>query len=375
MRRAAIALAASALLALSGCTLSIYNSYRDIESLEVVQALGLDTAGDGGVLLSVATGADASGREPVRLTQEAESLDGAMRGMEQLTGRGRLFFSGTGAIVLGAPAAAESARWLDAIARSKELRLDTELYVLRSGEAAGLLTSDDAPEDVFASLNALGERVRSDGPAPVPTCSDVSRSLISSGAALAAAIDVAEGADGRLTPVPAGFAILTAGGLAGWLDEDAAIGAGFFMGGPGISVVELESGVTAELAGAELSVSPVWNGGSLSGLDVSLEVGGSVIEAPADSDFSSAGSWETIEDELSGLARGWVESALDKSRELGADFLGLGREIESAEPVRFAGMPLSWEEAFPDLEIDVSCTTKILNMREYASSPYGEVGK
>ena len=39
MRRAAIALAASALLALSGCTLSIYNSYRDIESLEVVQAL------------------------------------------------------------------------------------------------------------------------------------------------------------------------------------------------------------------------------------------------------------------------------------------------------------------------------------------------
>ena len=270
MRRAAIALAASALLALSGCTLSIYNSYRDIESLEVVQALGLDTAGDGGVLLSVATGADASGREPVRLTQEAESLDGAMRGMEQLTGRGRLFFSGTGAIVLGAPAAAESARWLDAIARSKELRLDTELYVLRSGEAAGLLTSDDAPEDVFASLNALGERVRSDGPAPVPTCSDVSRSLISSGAALAAAIDVAEGADGRLTPVPAGFAILTAGGLAGWLDEDAAIGAGFFMGGPGISVVELESGVTAELAGAELDVSPVWNGGALSGLDVSL---------------------------------------------------------------------------------------------------------
>ena len=210
MRRAAVALAASALLALSGCTLSIYNSYRDIESLEVVQALGLDAAGGGGVLLSVATGADASGREPVRLTQEAESLDGAMRGMEQLTGRGRLFFSGTGAIVLGAPAAAESARWLDAIARSKELRLDTELYVLRSGEAAGLLTSDDAPEDVFASLNALAERVRSDGPAPVPTCSDVSRSLISSGAALAAAIDVAEGADGRLTPVPAGFAILTA---------------------------------------------------------------------------------------------------------------------------------------------------------------------
>ena len=38
-------------------------------------------------------------------------------------------------------------------------------------------------------------------------------------------------------------------------------------------------------------------------------------------------------------------------------------------------MPLSWEEVFPDLDIDVSCTARILNMREYASSPYGEVGK
>ena len=69
MRQAAIALLAAALLGLSGCAQSIYNSYRDIESLEVVQALGLDSAADGGVVLSVATGSDASGKEPVRLRQ------------------------------------------------------------------------------------------------------------------------------------------------------------------------------------------------------------------------------------------------------------------------------------------------------------------
>ena len=120
MRRAAIALLAAAMLTLSGCTLSIYNSYRDIESLEVVQALGLDSAENGGVLLSVATGSDASGKEPVRLKQEAESMDGAMRGLEELAGRGTLFFSGTQAIVLGKEAANEAARWLDAVARSKE---------------------------------------------------------------------------------------------------------------------------------------------------------------------------------------------------------------------------------------------------------------
>ena len=89
MRRAATALAAPALLAPSGCTLSIYNSYRDIESLEVVQALGLDTPGVGGVLLSVATGADASGREPVGHTQAAGSRGGARGGRGQGNGGGR----------------------------------------------------------------------------------------------------------------------------------------------------------------------------------------------------------------------------------------------------------------------------------------------
>ena len=186
MRQAAIALLAAALLGLSGCAQSIYNSYRDIESLEVVQALGLDSAADGGVVLSVATGSDASGKEPVRLRQESVSLDGAMRDMEQLAGRGTLFFSGTGAIVLGTAAADEAPRWLDAVARSKELRLDTELFVLKSGEASELLTGEEAPEEVFASLSALADRVRSDGPSPVPTCADVSRALIASGAALAA---------------------------------------------------------------------------------------------------------------------------------------------------------------------------------------------
>ena len=52
MRRftAALLLAAGFLL-LSGCTLSIYNNYRDIESLRIVRVLGIDLT-ENGVLLS-----------------------------------------------------------------------------------------------------------------------------------------------------------------------------------------------------------------------------------------------------------------------------------------------------------------------------------
>ena len=65
------------------------------------------------------------------------------------------------------------------------------------------------------------------------TCADVSRALLSSGSSLATAIELTEGADGKLTPVTSGYAILTGSGLAGWLSEEEALGAGLFMGGPG----------------------------------------------------------------------------------------------------------------------------------------------
>ena len=64
------AVMAMGMLFLSGCTLSVYNSYRDIENLDVVQVIGLDAVDGGGVRFSVATGPDSSGREPVRLTQD-----------------------------------------------------------------------------------------------------------------------------------------------------------------------------------------------------------------------------------------------------------------------------------------------------------------
>ena len=85
------AVMAMGMLFLSGCTLSVYNSYRDIENLDVVQVIGLDAVDGGGVRFSVATGPDSSGREPVRLTQDSPSLDGAMRSMEQLSARAACF--------------------------------------------------------------------------------------------------------------------------------------------------------------------------------------------------------------------------------------------------------------------------------------------
>lgn len=361
MRRACAAALGALMLALSGCTLSIYNNYRDIESLEVVRVLGLDAGEDGALRLSAATGADASGREPLRISGEGESLEGALRALDRLAGGGRLFFAGTGAIVLGEGAAGEASRWLDAVARSRELRLDAELYVLRGGSAGELICGAGAQEDAASALSALASRASEYGPAPVSSCAGVSRALIERGAAAATAIRLEAGADGGLTAVPAGFALLTDGGLAGYLDGEAAFGAGLFLGGPGTAALELGGGVTAEAAGAALGFVRLGD----ARLRIDVELRGSVAEAPSGADLSGGAAWAGLEAELAALAERSVLAAVEAQSRLGADFLGLARRLERE------GLDVP-AARLPELEIEVSGRGKLINQREYARSPYPE---
>ena len=291
-----------------------------------------------------------------------------MRELEALSGAGSLLFSGTGAIVLGESAAAQSGRWLDAVARSDQLRLDTELFVLRGDEAAGLIAGPDAPEDVFAALNALSRRMSEDGPASAATCTAVSRQLIEQGAALTAAVELEEGADGKLTPVPAGLAVLSSGGRTLYLTDGAAAGAGLFLDGPGTAVLELGGGVTAELAGADIELEPVWDGEGLARLCLSVSISASVIEAPPGTNLAAPGAWEALERELAETARAWTVSALEASRESGLDFLGLERELERRFPRRAASLGRDWPDS---MEFSVTAEGRLLNAREFAVSPYG----
>ena len=364
MRKPAAALAALIFLSLAGCAGGVGQNYRDTESLEVVQALGIDLDG-GSVTLSAATGADASGREPLRIKASGESMEAAMRALADEAGAGSLFFSGTGAVVLGEAAAAETARWLDGVARSRELRLDTELYVLRGAEAAELVAGSNGPEDVFAALDALAGRMERSGTGRTPTCADVSRSLAESGAAAAAAVRLE---DGKI--LPAGFAVLTSSGPARFLSDEAAMGTALFLGGPGEAEVRLAGGVVCVLSGAELALEPVWAGdGSLARLEVSVSARGSVVEAPPDAALSSAADWSRLGRELGEAAAGWAEAALCECVSSGADFLGLGRTLAARCPEKAAALPEGW---LGSLRYSVSGEGKILSMREYAASPYGE---
>ena len=102
-----------------------------------------------------------------------------------------------------------------------------------------------------------------------------------------------------------------------------------------------------------------------------MEASGSVVGAPAGSEPDSGAARAELEAALADALRSGVEAALEISRGTGADFLGLGRRLETEQPARFAAMRRPWAETLPELEFEVEARAKILNVREYADSPFG----
>ena len=351
MRRAAAFLLALALSGLSGCSRALLGNYRNIEELQVIQTLGLDGR-EGGVFVSFSTGRDASGREVVRMGAEGESISGAMQALQGYSVSGELFFSNTGYILLGEGAARDAGRYLDYIERASEIRLDTPLFVVRGAEAGPLVTAGGGEDgDITEIMSSLERFIERRAAGYLPTCADIARSLARSGAALVCAIAPARAPDGDyLTAVSRGYAVLRDGELCGYVEGDAALAAAAFLGGAGEKYVEVD-GMTLKLISCGARMEPVWDGGELAGLEMALEVQASVIEARSERDLNDEQERSALEEALAGTAAGWMREVLDVSQGTGADFLGLGAELERCFPARWRDISPQWDELFPGLEI------------------------
>ena len=375
MRRAlALLLLISLFLPLSGCTLSVYNNYRELERLQVIETVGFDAAEGGGVKLSISAGRDASGREPVRASTTAQSVTEAMQELQGLSRSDELFFSGTGCILIGEAAASETARWLELVARSDSLRLDTPVFAVIGGEAAELVTEAGGEDgDITQIMQALISFAEKSGPARIYTCAEAARSLVENGAALIGSVRGTQDAskEGGLTAELDGYAVLgSMGRLMGCIEGEDALGVGLFYGEPGRAALTLDCGATAELAGGKVGLRPVTDSsGAICALEVAVFVEAIVMETLPSLDLGTDQARAQVEDELAERCGSWVYNILDKSIALGLDFLGLGQRLERENPQLWHSLPEPWLKELPELELTVRSSAGLLNVREFADAP------
>lgn len=356
MRRAALcALLGALALPLAGCEAPGFLPYaRELEDMALIRTMGVDAAQDGAVAVTVSTGAQsgAGGDEAVVLSGTAGTISGACLEM-QSQGSSYIYYGHVGQLLLGEELAARgTGPALDYVLRDVEMRLDTEVYLIR-GTGAGEVIQAAAGAGGSAAdrLEAMEEDAGLLAHTMSRTAGDVLERLARSGSAFVPAL--APGEEGELEAV--GYGILKNGALAGWAEEEAAGGINLAMGQVDADVLELE-GAALRVVGARTKVRPVFDGEQLTGLALCCRVDANLAEAAGGLDLRNPAVRERLEKALEERERVRLQAALDLSQELDADFLELRTAAYLARPDRKAGIEAQWSLAGLTLEASVEGT-------------------
>lgn len=377
-------------LPLSGCK-TIYNNYKEIEQLLVIQTMGLDLHG-GGVMLSLASAAGGSGAQPRKLSATGDTITTAMQRIYNLSFEEQLFLSHVGQLIIGEEAAESGIEdYLAYISRTPAMRLDMPMFVVREGSALdAVMLVGDGRRGISEALEAVEVSSRRRGDSGIYTAADVLRDSMRWGSALICAVECSEASEtpdtgtfnpqnsGRknenqdstaqaaqtqgephYTAAAQGFAVIREGKLCRYLTREQAIAVGFLRNDVGISDVQVRDRhgdlVVLEIDGGGSRTKPVWSApGELEALDVQVQVQASVIEISGSGELGSAEYTDHLTAQLEAVISDYIKETLQASKELKADFLGLSSSVERSNGEYYRMLSRDFPDLLPELELKVT---------------------
>ena len=343
-------------LFLNACS-GIYENFREIERLSVVDTMGIDRI-PGGVKLCFAA-FSLSDDEKAVLSGSGDSIETAIEQIKKHSGDRELFCRQIEYILIGENSAKKGIDgYLAYIARSPLMRIDTPLYIVRGTEASTLIRDCDAISEVMAGVVESGAHR---GDSSVTTAAEVMRNLLSRGSALISALELAPAADveGEKIAAVNGCAIIKGGRLSGFLSEEQTVGAGFLTGNAGpctLTVSDSRGGkAVLGITDGNAEVFPVWaEDGSLARVNIIASANATVDEISGSGDLGNAAYARHLTGQLEAGVSERINSVLRLSSSLGSDFLGLGESIEKRDPERYRLLSRPFDELLPVLEVQVS---------------------
>ena len=355
-------------LFLSACG-GFYENFREIERLSVVDTMGIDRI-PGGVKLCFAASSLAED-ESALLSGSGDSIEAAIEQIAKCSGDRELFCRQTEYILIGeASAKGGMENFLSYVGASPLMRIDTPLYIVRGAEAGTLMKDCASISEVMEGIvRSSGHR----GDCSVTTAAEVMRDLLTRKSALVSALEIVSPADveGKKTAAVSGYAVLRNGRLAGFLSEEQAVGAGFLTGNTGtcsITVGDSRGGkAVLGITGGHADVFPVWAGdGSVERVNIAATVQATVDEISGSGDPDNAAYAQHLTGQLEAAVSERINSVLRLSSSLGADFLGLGEQVERCDPERFRELDRPFDALLPVLEIQVSVRGTISHTNDMA---------
>ncbi len=359
---------------LSGCSLtgSVYENYRELEQIRLIEVMGIDSDG-GNTTLSIAAGPGVGEKKsPVLMNSTASSITGAISALQDYATSEDLYYAHTQYLIFGSEAVeAGIDHYLDYIDRSPAIRMGLSMYVVRDGTAEELIKGTGGESyDVSTVLASLERDAEKRGEVCITTCRDVVRELSRRGAALAVALEIKDMAqvssesegEGK-TAIPSGYCVIRDDKAAGWILGKPAAVVGMMTNNAAALPISLSDGqggeTTISLTGCKCKITPVWENGAPVRFDVSFKLNGAIVELEHPDTILGSGSPDELARRLETTVCDWAELVLRQSQELDADFLGLGVMAQLAEPKQFSALGGSWPEHFAQAEFRVTADAVI----------------
>lgn len=402
-----------ALPALSGCS-SIYSNYREIQQLMVVQTMGIDRE-KGGVQVSMAAAAEASGGGPRRMSAQGSTITAAIDRAYKLSYEEEIFFSHVNHLLVGEAAAEEGLdAFLDYVSQSPTMRIDIPLYIVRGSTAnQAVMEVGDSSKGISEVMQTVHESFASPSNSRVFTVADTINSLLRYGSALVCAVECVpssesvspgkaeseqqssgqsvqegegqsaqqgeeqkpqaeEGQNGQdktqgenpLMAVPAGYAVIRDGKLCKFIEPEEAAAVGLLTGSLPITDITVTDrngkDASLELNQGSAEITPVWGGkGQLKGLNIQAQVSASVLETDNWQQGSSNEYINHLTAQLESAISQRLSSLLRTSMKLKADFLGLAGQVERKSPENYRLMSQRFSDLLPGLELQITVSGQL----------------
>lgn len=355
------------LLPLAGCEADQFPAGREIENMTLMRTLGVDAKGQG-VTVTVSSGVQSKGAEkgsepPQLFSQEAETVSGACLAMQR-DGEAYIFYGHVGQILLGEELARRDvAEPLDYVERDIEMRLDTELFVVKGGGAgeaiSAAVTQNSAPVDRLEAME------QGEGLAPVfisRTVKNVLADLAQNGASFAPAIAIT-GSGEQQELIQVGYAVFEGDALVGWAEAGAAQGVNLVLGKTDAEVLELTAStggkVALRMVDAATQIRPIFQEGLLVGLELACDVEANIAQAPDELEFSRGSELENLRADLIATVQQRILLAINLAQTLDADFLGLAKQAGLSAPWHWAAIQQQWRKVFATLPVTVQVKASI----------------
>ena len=391
--------------ALSGCG-SIYSNYREIQQLMVVQTMGIDRE-KGGVQVSMAAAAEASGGGPRRMSAQGSTITAAIDRAYKLSYEEEIFFSHVNHLLVGEAAAEEGLdAFLDYVSQSPTMRIDIPLYIVRGGTAnQAVMEVGDSSKGISEVMQTVHESFASPSNSRVFTVADTINTLLRYGSALVCAIECVpssesvspgksesaqqeegqnaqqgeeqnpqqeEGQNAQdktqgenpLMAVPAGYAVIRDGKLCKFIEPEEAAAVGLLTGSLPITDITVTDrngkNASLELNQGSAEITPVWDSkGQLKGLNIQAQVSASVLETDNWQQGNSNEYTNHLTAQLESAVSQRLSSLLRTSMKLKADFLGLAGQVERKSPENYRLMSQRFSELLPGLELQITVSGQL----------------